>query len=150
MPSGLSIAVYVIDFAPFALLLGFWWPLRKTGVLSSVPWIMASLVLGYVASTAFSPITDNYREAIDAGKISGITIGYATTAILIISTLWKFILVVLIATNAAFLIQQGASHGHIISRLAFLYRFHSIFGFCLLVLGIVPTAIVWAITSGLS
>jgi hypothetical protein len=149
MPTGFLSIVLVIDSATIALLLGLWWALRKTGMLSSVPWIMASLVLGCVASTAFSPITDNYREAIDAAKISGITIGYTAIAILMMSALWKFVLVILIATNVAFLIPQGCSPGYIVSRLSRLYRCHLLFGSLLLLLSIGPTAIMWAITLGL-
>ena len=87
MLTGFSSIVLVIDLATIALLLGLWWPLRKTAMLSCLPWIMTSLVFGHVASTAFRPITDNFREAIDTAKIGGITIEYTTIAILVMSAL---------------------------------------------------------------
>lgn len=141
----------LLQIAGIVVLLLFWWPYRRTQLLSAIPWICLFLIYLNFFSSLEKPIWEAYAQAAKASAESkkffqGNSISLYSIAAIMLRELRIFLIILMATVNSAFLLQSFAPENRLLTMLSRLHRFQPVGGVCLLIAAVAPVIMAFMCT----
>ena len=119
-----------------------WFPLRKSGLVNSLLWILASEVVGRFLSSVLTGIFGASSTVDVINEQAPLFVLYFASTSLLLAGLKNLLSITLVISNAGFLLDKIGTKTRIVALLAKAYRFDLPMGITLIALTVIPEAIV--------